>query len=96
MAMIAKLVPPNMDKNFSFQMMNASPEQREAVLVAVMTPTVKLAQPFRQSDSNGFLMIEFWVSDREVIQRAANALAACVGIQTLQEGHFTRKDIGFE
>lgn len=96
MKLVAKLVPPHMDKSFSFQAHGLTPEQRHLVLRALFLPEVVKAKPFRQGDSGTWLMIEFWTDNREVIQAAAEALARAIGVHELQEGDFTRKDIGLE
>jgi hypothetical protein len=96
MKLVAKLVPPHMDKSYSFQAHGLTPEQRDLVLRALQLPEVELAKPFRQGDTGSWLMIEFWTDDREVIQAAAQGLARTIGVHDLQEGDFTRKDIGLE
>lgn len=96
MKLVAKLVPPHMDKSYSFQANGLTPEQRHQVLRALFLPEVVKARPFRQGDSGTWLMIEFWTGDRDVIQAAAEGLARAIGIHELQEGNFTRKDIGLE
>jgi hypothetical protein len=96
MNLVAKLVPPHMDKSFSFQAHGLTPEQRHLVLRALFLPEVVQAKPFRQGDTGSWLMIEFWTKDREVIQAAAEGLARAIGVHDLQEGNFTRKEIGLE
>lgn len=96
MAMIAKLCPPQYDKNYSFQAINVSKEDRDTIVSCFRKPSVQKAQPFLQGDSGNWVMVEFWVKDLQVIQDAANTLAEAIGIKNLEAGVFTRKDLGLE
>lgn len=93
-AMIAKHVPPHGDKNHSFQAQFITAEQREKILIEMRSELVQRAEPFKQGDQPGWIMIEFWVSDMELINDAMRALAQSVDAELLY-GDFTRKELGF-
>ncbi|MBI6885757.1 hypothetical protein [Pseudomonas putida] len=96
MAMIAKLVPPHMDKHHSFQVVNISKDDRDTILSMFRKPSVEKARPFLQGDSRGWVMVEFWSKDEEAIKAASDALAKSIGIESYGVGQFTRKELGLE
>ena len=90
---IARLVPPQMDKNWSFQMINVTEDDAQNVYHAFATPVVQAAHPFLQGNSGGWLMVEFWTRDKVAIDAASQNLADLFGL-TLREGDFTRDELG--
>lgn len=91
-ALVARLVPPAGDKNWSFQTVHQTPEQRTQVLVAMRDDQVQACRPFRQGDSPEWLMIEFWTDDADKIKIAANHLAGAIQAE-LKHGDFTREEV---
>lgn len=90
---IAKLVPPHMDKHWSFQVVRASNDMRNACVAEFKHPEVAKASPFLQGDSGDWFMIEFWRGGKEASETAAKQLAGVVGL-ALMEGEFTRAELG--
>jgi hypothetical protein len=88
---LAKLNPPAGGKNWSFQTLSTSPEQRQKLLVTLQNKQVSACRPFHQGDSENWLMIEFWTSSMNDIQSAARILAAAIGAE-LKHGEFTREE----
>jgi hypothetical protein len=89
---IAKLVPPSGGKNWSFQVANRREQDIRLVRVAMATPAVKLAQPFLQGETPDWLMVEFWVRDKEKIVAACKIIARALSTEFV-EGTFTTKDV---
>lgn len=95
---IAKLVPPHMDKSWSFQMvvMNGdAPATHEFVGLFRRDPDVKAASPFLQGHSHNWSMVEFGKRDKEIVLKAAEALAKHFGV-SYTEGDFTRAELGLD
>jgi hypothetical protein len=91
-ALVARLVPGRGDKNQSFQAMYVSEEQRVRLIAQMQEPEVQAARPFRQGDNLGWMMIEFWVDNEEVIETAAKSLAKSIGVE-LKHGDFSHADV---
>lgn len=89
----AKLVPAHMDKNLSFQMINTQPGDNSKIAHAFSADEVRPAQPFLQGCSGGWVMVEFWNPDKEVVQKAAKHLFELFDLPYL-EGEFTREELG--
>ena len=92
MKRVAKLVPPSGDKGWSFQVTNRRKQDVQMVRVAMDTPAVKQAQPFLQGETPDWLMVEFWVRDKELIVAASKIIARALSIDFV-EGHFTKEDV---
>lgn len=92
---IAKVIAPYADKNWSFQLINASEQIVGKVRVAFNDPEVKEAEPFLQGNSGGWVMVEFWSRDLSKIVKACNRLGNLLKVEFTQ-GEFTRKELGLE
>lgn len=92
MSRIAKLVPPHMDKHWSFQVMHRLEEDEHVVKSTIHRHEVKNAEPFIQGLDRNWIMVEFWTNDKEAVTAAANALAEALGL-SYTEGEFTREEI---
>ena len=92
---IAKVIAPYADKNWSFQLINASEQIVGKVRVAFNDPEVKEAEPFLQGNSGGWVMVEFWTRDLGKIVKACNRLGNLLKVEFTQ-GQFTRKELGLE
>lgn len=90
---IAKLVPPQMDKHWSFQVVRVSKDMRNACVAEFKHPDVAKASPFLQGDSGDWLMVEFWHGGKEAAEVAAKQLAGALEL-VLMEGNFTRAELG--
>ena len=90
---VAKLVPPQGDKSWSFQIHNRSEAHGDAVLAGMRHEVVARAQPFLQGCTKEWLMVEFWRMDKAVVDAAARHLAQQCGVR-YTEGQFTRADLG--
>ena len=90
--MIAKLVSPHGNKNFSFQAVRVGAEAQGKIVAAFCHETVKAAHPFLQGSSSGWIMVEFWNPDDDKILAAAEYLAQVIGVPLLS-GDFTRDEI---
>lgn len=90
---LAKLVPPQADKNSSFQMINTQPGDNSKVIHAFSSDEVRPAQPFLQGCDGGWIMVEFWNKDMIAVQEAAKHLFKLFGLPFL-EGNFTREELG--
>ena len=93
--MIAKMIPPHMDKHWSFQAINVTEEEVDDVRLAFTAPQVKQAEPFLQGNNGGWLMVEFWTKDLEDIINAGKYLFKLFDLP-FSEGQFTRKELGLE
>lgn len=93
--MIAKMIPPHMDKHWSFQAINVTEEQVDDVRLAFAAPQVKQAEPFLQGNNGGWLMVEFWTKNLEDIINAGKYLFKLFDLP-FSEGQFTRKELGLE
>jgi hypothetical protein len=94
---IAKFIPPQRDKSFSFQIVfpgNDLPESYEFVRVMDYAD-VKDASPFLQGHNGNWAMVEFWTKDETLARRAATKLAQHFKVH-MGEGDFTRKELGLE
>lgn len=90
---IAKLVPPHMDKHWSFQIQNRLPDDSDKARSAMYSnDIVKQANPFLQGCSDDWLMIEFWTLSKEAIDAACKQLSETFGL-AYTEGQFTREDV---
>jgi hypothetical protein len=94
-ARIAKLVPPQMDKHHSFQIVNRNAEDLSIIRQAIQLPEVKVTQPFIQGCDDSWIMVEFWSRDKSKVKPAADAIAKALNI-TYTEGDFTRAELGLE
>lgn len=92
---VTRLVPPHMDKNWSFQMVSDQPLDRGEFILAMELPEVADANPFLQGFDSKWVMIEFWTRDEGLIRNAAGRLADHFNVKLL-EGQFTRADLGLE
>lgn len=92
-AKVALLVPPQGDKNWSFQMVNITEDDADTVRRAFLEPDVKRAEPFLQGLSRDWIMVEFWVADKAIIDAAAKVLFDRVKQPWASRG-FTRADLG--
>lgn len=93
--MIAKMIPPHMDKNWSFQAINVTKDQVDNIRLAFSAPEVKKANPFLQGDNGGWVMVEFWTKDAIDIYNASKYLFDLFELPYAQ-GQFTRKELGLE
>lgn len=83
------------DKGHSFQAVQITPDQLGDLRVAMASAVVKAANPFLQGNSDGWIMIEFWTNDFDVVNAACQNLADALHTPLLQGG-FTRKENGLE
>jgi hypothetical protein len=93
--MIAKMIPPHMDKHWSFQAVNVTEEQVKEVRAAFHAPQVKQAEPFLQGNNGGWLMVEFWTNNPTAVLNAGKYLFDLFEL-SYAEGQFTRKELGLE
>lgn len=92
---IAKVIAPYADKNWSFQLINATEQTVGKIRVAFNHPEVKQAEPFLQGNNGGWVMVEFWTKDLAKIVKACNRLGDLLKVQFTQ-GEFTRKELELE
>ncbi|MBU9199981.1 hypothetical protein KTD31_01010 [Burkholderia multivorans] len=92
---IAKLVPPHLDKHWSFQMVNPTEEEVGVIRAAFHVSAVKAANPFLQGCSKDWLMVEFWTDSKDEVDAASAHLFNLVSLPVL-EGDFTRAELGLE
>lgn len=90
---VAKLVPAQADKHWSFQVANRLPEHERLVKAAMQGGVVQAAQPFLQGLDHNWLMVEFWTDDVNAAKAAAASLSGSLGL-TLGEGNFNRQELG--
>jgi hypothetical protein len=92
--MIAKLIPPSGDKNFSFQVIGINQEQKTKLFGAInslksMHPDLK---PFIQGNSGNWVMIEFWTDNVDSIMEASVFLSKILNVDC-GFGDFTREEV---
>lgn len=92
---IAKLVPPHLDKHWSFQMVNPTEADAGQIRAAFQANVVKAAHPFLQGCTRDWLMVEFWTDSKEEVDAACAHLSSLVSLP-LREGQFTRAELGLE
>lgn len=92
---IAKVIAPYADKNWSFQLINATEQTVGKIRVAFNDPEVKQAEPFLQGNSDGWVMVEFWTKDLAKIVKACNRLGDLLKVQFTQ-GEFTKQELELE
>ncbi|HDR9103321.1 hypothetical protein [Paraburkholderia sp. A3RO-2L] len=92
---IAKLVPPHMDKHWSFQMVNPTEEEVSLIRAAFHTTAVQAAKPFLQGCTKDWLMVEFWTYSKDEVDAAGAHLFNLVSLP-VREGDFTRAELGLE
>lgn len=90
---IAKLVPPTMDKGYSFQIINATAKEIDNTRAVVLSGQIKGVNPFIQGQDQNWIMVEFWCDDLDSINQAADVLFQAVGLP-FKSGSFTRQDLG--
>lgn len=90
---IARLVPPHLDKNWSFQAHDVTQDDVWRIRCAFSDAAVKTARPYLQGNSNNWVMVEFWTKDKAVIDAAAKHLFGLFDLE-VREGDFTRADLG--
>ena len=93
--MIAKMIPPYMDKNWSFQAINVTKDQVDDIRLAFAAPEVSKANPFLQGDNGGWVMVEFWTKNLEDIINAGKYFFKLFDLP-FSQGQFTRKELGLE
>ena len=94
--MTARLIPPHMDKHWSFQIVCDELPPRGDFMLAMADPAVKQAEPFLQGyNERNWMMIEFWKGGEDAARSAAQHLANRFATSLL-EGNFTRKELGLE
>lgn len=94
--MIAKMVPPQMDKHWSFQAINANEEKVTKIIQAAFSdPQVENAKPFLQGSNGGWIMVEFWTHNPTAVLNAGKYLFDLLELP-YAEGQFTREELGFE
>lgn len=92
---MARLVPPHADKNWSFQAVNVEEDDVWAIRGAFSNEVVKKASPFLQGNSGGWVMVEFWTKDKDIIDAAAKVLLGLLNLAVV-EGEVTREDLGLD
>jgi hypothetical protein len=91
--LVARQIGPKAGKGHSFQAVMVNEEQLGDLRAAMSEPQVKAAHPFLQGNSGGWIMIEFWTKDIEVIDVACQVLVEALGVPLLF-GDFTRPELG--
>ena len=77
----AELVPPSMDKGWSVQFFNVTPDIRNLVIGGVLNAASRTqAKPFLQGNFDGWMMVEFWTDDEDAILAGAERIAADAGL----------------
>lgn len=94
--LVAKKIPPRLGKGVSFQVINLNQEQREELILTMRSDEVKQAHPFLQGDQDGWLMIEFWSQDAELVEKCCKLLAQSINVDITGGDDFTRKELGLE
>lgn len=94
---VAKFIPPQCGKSWSFQIVflnNKLPETWEFINLFA-EDDVKAAYPFLQGHSGNWAMVEFWVKEEAIARKAAEKFATHFNVE-MGEGDFTRAEIGLE
>lgn len=92
---IARFVPPQRDKSWSFQVVFHDRELPESgVFVSLIQRSLfqLAAKPYLQGHSGNWAMVEYWVKDEAVARKAAAEFAQLFELE-LKDGDFFRNEV---